>query len=104
MDKHILHEKCKLVPSQPKITSLCFLDVNLKQKGNSEKEKEREKQERIEASIREREREVRASQAELAKAREKEKEVHLRDKAFQHFLALLTDMVREILIIITLDQ
>ena len=37
---------------------------------------------------------MRASQAELAKAREKEKEQHLRDKAQQHFNALLADMVR----------
>lgn len=64
------------------------------QKENADKEKEKEKQERIEASLREREREVRASQAELAKAREKEKEQHLRDKAEQHFNALLADMVR----------
>lgn len=63
-------------------------------KENADKEKEKEKQERIEASLREREREVRASQAELAKAREKEKEQHLRDKAEQHFNALLADMVR----------
>lgn len=63
------------------------------QKENADKEKEKEKQERIEASLREREREVRASQAELAKAREKEKEQHLRDKAEQHFHALLADMV-----------
>lgn len=66
------------------------------QKENADKEKEKEKQERIEASLREREREVRASQAELAKAREKEKEQHLRDKAEQHFYALLADMVRKI--------
>ena len=63
------------------------------QKENADFEKEKEKQERIEASLREREREVRASQAELAKAREKEKEQHLRDKAQQHFNALLADMV-----------
>lgn len=63
------------------------------QKENLDKEKEKEKQERIEASLREREREVRASQAELAKAREKEKEQHLREKAEQHFNALLADMV-----------
>ncbi|XP_068708563.1 transcription elongation regulator 1-like [Montipora capricornis] len=61
---------------------------------NADLEKEKEKRERIEASLREREREVRASQAELAKAREKEKEQHLRDKAEQHFNALLADMVR----------
>ena len=36
---------------------------------------------------------MRASQAELAKAREKEKEYHMKDKAVQHFLALLADMV-----------
>lgn len=66
----------------------------LYKKENADKEKEKEKQERIEASLREREREVRASQAELAKAREKEKEQHLRDKAEQHFNALLADMVR----------
>ena len=65
------------------------------QKENADKEKEKEKQERIEASLREREREVRASQAELAKHREKEKEQHLRDKAEQHFHALLADMVRD---------
>lgn len=47
----------------------------------------------MEASIQKREREVRASQAELAKARDKEKEIHLKDKAVQHFHALLTDMV-----------
>lgn len=64
------------------------------QRENADLEKEKEKQERIEASLREREREVRASQAELAKAREKEKEQHLRDKAEQHFNALLADMVR----------
>lgn len=76
---------------KPKTESLLF---NL-QKENADKEKEKEKQERIEASLREREREVRASQAELAKAREKEKEQHLRDKAEQHFNALLADMVRK---------
>ncbi|RMX47439.1 hypothetical protein pdam_00002162, partial [Pocillopora damicornis] len=69
-------------------------DPRYKAKENADKEKEKEKQERIEASLREREREVRASQAELAKAREKEKEQHLRDKAEQHFNALLADMVR----------
>lgn len=66
----------------------------LDKRENADLEKEKEKQERIEASLREREREVRASQAELAKAREKEKEQHLRDKAEQHFNALLADMVR----------
>lgn len=66
----------------------------LNKRENADLEKEKEKQERIEASLREREREVRASQAELAKAREKEKEQHLRDKAEQHFNALLADMVR----------
>jgi len=49
----------------------------------------------MEASIQKREREVRATQAELAKAREKEKEIHLKEKAVQHFHALLTDMVRK---------
>ena len=63
------------------------------QSEDTDKEREREKKERVEASLREREREVRASQAELAKAREKEKEHHLREKAVQHFNALLADMV-----------
>ena len=94
-------EHCRL--QSVKSEYLVRVDTNLNrisllfnlQKENADKEKEKEKQERIEASLREREREVRASQAELAKAREKEKEQHLRDKAEQHFNALLADMVRK---------
>ncbi|EDO43130.1 predicted protein [Nematostella vectensis] len=66
----------------------------LEKKENSDKEKQKAKMERMEASMRKRESEVREQQAEFAKAREKEKEFHLRDKAVQHFSALLTDMVR----------
>jgi transcription elongation regulator 1 len=49
---------------------------------------------RVEASLRERERQVHAQQAELMSEREKEKERHVKDKATQHFMALMSDMVR----------
>ncbi len=47
----------------------------------------------MEASLRERERQVYAQQAELMNEREKEKERHVKEKATQHFMALMSDMV-----------
>ena len=48
---------------------------------------------RVEASLRERERQVLAQQAELLKEREKEKEQHVKEKATQHFTALLPALI-----------
>ncbi|XP_046850381.1 transcription elongation regulator 1-like [Xenia sp. Carnegie-2017] len=55
---------------------------------------EKEKLNRVEASLRERERQVHAQQAEMMNEREKEKEKHVKEKETQHFLALMSDMVR----------
>lgn len=59
-----------------------------------EQDEDKEKLDRVEASLREREREVYAQQAEFRNEREKEKEKHVKEKATQHFMALMSDMVR----------
>lgn len=58
-----------------------------------EQDEDKEKLDRVEASLREREREVYAQQAEFMNEREKEKEKHVKEKATQHFMALMSDMV-----------
>ncbi|CAB3982762.1 transcription elongation regulator 1-like, partial [Paramuricea clavata] len=60
----------------------------------SEPDEDKEKLTRVEASLRERERQVYAQQAEFMNEREKEKERHVKEKATQHFMALMSDMVR----------
>ncbi|XP_028391047.1 transcription elongation regulator 1-like isoform X2 [Dendronephthya gigantea] len=60
----------------------------------TEPDEEKEKLNRVEASLRERERQVYAQQAEMMDEREKEKEKHVKEKATQHFQALMSDMVR----------
>ena len=59
----------------------------------SEPDEDKEKLTRVEASLRERERQVYAQQAEFMNEREKEKERHVKEKATQHFMALMSDMV-----------
>lgn len=59
-----------------------------------ESAREREKQERIEASLREREKEVQRTLSTHLRERDKEREQHKHDEAVQHFIALLTDLVR----------
>ena len=58
---------------------------------------DREKQERAEASIRERERQVKEEMSYIAKDRDKEREHHRFEEAVQHYKALLTDLVSEVL-------
>ena len=65
----------------------------LSQVDKKDADEDKEKFDRVEASMRERERQVYAQQAELMNEREKEKERHVKEKATQHFMALMSDMV-----------